>query len=105
MDSCEELLEQLEKFKQDRRNEYPLRPIEKWMIERLGVNRLRNTGGSAVRYEHPALAELKGDGIFTIHLARGGKHEMIYRRNFKNFLYRPLLHIISYLRKEGICGD
>ncbi len=105
MDTCEELLEQLEKFKQDRRSEYPLGPIEKWMISKLGVTRLRNTGGSAVRFEHPALKELKTDGIFVIHVAHRGKREMVYRTEFKNFLYRPLLYIIGHLRKDGVCGD
>ncbi|MCX6827705.1 MAG: hypothetical protein NT002_00235 [candidate division Zixibacteria bacterium] len=103
--SYAELLGRLQSFKKDGGNELPLAPIEKWMCEELGVKRLKNTGGSMVRFEHPAIAELKGDGIFGIHVARGGRREMIYRKNFKTYLCPCLLYIIETMRKEGLCGN
>jgi hypothetical protein len=103
--SCEELRSRLEEFRNDQRPEYPLRPIQRWMVEELGVARLRNTGGVAARFEHPAIEEIKGDGIFAIHLAHGRNREFIYRKEFLNYLYRPLLHIICFMEREKLCGD
>lgn len=106
MVSCNKLLEELEEFKRHTANELELRPLEKWMIKRLGVRRLDETGGSAVRYEQEALKEFKGDGVFTIHIAKGGKQrpEIIYRKNFLVILYPRLKEIIDYMRKEGLCA-
>jgi hypothetical protein len=56
-----------------------------------------------VRYEHPALDELKYNGIFTVHVVHGRNREMVRRTNFRNFTYPVLIAIVDYMRKEGLC--
>jgi hypothetical protein len=82
--------------------EMELRPIEKWMIKELGVERLPMKGGSAITYYHKALTNIgDGQGHFSIHKIHARNPEYIYKRNFKNYLYKSLMEIISILEAEG----
>jgi hypothetical protein len=106
LDRCDKLLEDLESFKSDPSNQYELAAIEKWMVRELSVKRLKNTGGSAARYEHPFLEDLKGDPTFTIHYKKGGsRREMIFRKNFLNILYPLLRYIIRQMKDRGTCDN
>ena len=105
MVKCKELENELEDFWRNTGNEIDVRSLEKWMQSRLGVERLPNTGGSMIRYEHKALEEIKGDRVFGVHRKKGSKKEVIYRKNFLNYLRPFLKMIIAHMKKEGLCGD
>jgi len=103
----DELYNKLAAFKADGRAEVEFGPIEKFMIEELGVNKIE-TGkapgkkrgqGSKLFYYHPALKEWGQPGQFTVHRVHK-KRLMIYKRNFDNHLYLVLKKIIIALAKE-----
>ena len=75
------------------------------MLKRLGVERLPNKGGSMLRFQHDALESIKGDGQFVVHRISKKKRDLIYRNNFRNFLYPTLKAIVNFMRKEGHCEE
>ena len=93
------LIEDLDGFKNDRRNELEFNPIEKWMIGDLGVKKLSTGKGSSVLYKHVLLEQENVTGHFTVHL-KHVKRNIIYRKNFLAFLYPTLMKIIRYLALE-----
>ena len=94
----QKLRAELQKFNQLKGNELDFRPIEKWMTKELGVERLPNKPGSHVSFRHRALEEQNDLGNFQIGLK---KNKKLYKQNFKDYLYKVLLHIIEFLEKEA----
>lgn len=103
MVSCAELIQKLGEFKSNKASEFKLAPIEKWMIEKLGVRRLPNPTGSMVRYQHPSIGRLRGSSIFGIHRQHRGKREIVSRRDFRTYLCPRLEDIIQFMIQEGEC--
>lgn len=107
MADIDELQIKLDAFKADRRAELEFGPIEKFMLEKLGVKKIetgkqqdkRKGQGSKLFYYHPALKEWGQPGQFTVHRMHK-KRLMIYKRNFDRHLYPVLEKIIIALAKE-----
>lgn len=92
------LRDKLEEFKRIKASEYDFRPIEKWMINELGVQPLPLKGGSHVFYEHRLLKKYAPfDGHFQVALKKG---KTIYRRNFLEYTYKTLKKIIDCMELE-----
>ncbi|NMC42380.1 MAG: hypothetical protein GYA46_00530 [candidate division Zixibacteria bacterium] len=71
------------------------------MIRELGVERLAKDGIIIV-YRHPAIAEIHGgDDSFVVHVIHGKRREMIYRKNFLEYLYKRLREIIDQTEVEA----
>ena len=107
MADIDELQNKLAAFKADGRAEVEFGPIERFMIEELGVNKIK-TGkapgkkrgqGSKLFYYHPALKKWGQPGQFTVHRTNK-KRLMIYKRNLVKHLYPVLEKIIIALAKE-----
>ena len=90
MADINELQKKLDAFKADRQNELVYGPIEKFMLEDLGVEKIE-TGkqpgkkkgqGSKLFYSHSALLMWKMSPLFTVH-RQHKKRLMIYKRNFE----------------------
>lgn len=96
----EKLREELEEFRNWKQNIYNYDPIEKWMIESLGVEKLKQKAGSARKYRHSALHGFFEDGQFAVHLDHK-KRAQIKRINFRNILYKTLKQIIDCMELEA----
>ena len=103
----EELCQQLEAFKKNKKDEFLLLPIEKWMVERLGIKENPKKGGSKKSYFHPLLEKYSGDGNFTIHLIHGckPKRPMIRKKDFILYFYPRLKKILDLLKQEDFCEE
>lgn len=100
MERIKKLRVHLEELKRMSSNELEFRPIEKWMKKELYVERLPNKGSSHIYFCHPAIKEYNELGHFQVALAKGKKKDIIYRDNFREYLYRFLKTIIDYLEQE-----
>ena len=100
MERIKKLRAHLEKLKRTSSNELEFRPIEKWMRKELNVERLPNKGGSHIYFQHPAIEELNTLGHFQVALAKGKKKDIIYRDNFREYLYDIVKKIIDYIEQE-----
>lgn len=100
MERIKKLRVHLEKLRRTNSNELEFGPIEKWMKKELNVVRLPNKGGSHILFSHPAIEEYNELGHFQVALAKGKKKDIIYRDNFREYLYRFLKTIIDYLEQE-----
>ena len=70
------------------------------MKKELNVKRLPDKGGSHIYFYHPAIEEYNGTGNFQVALAHGKKKDIIYRDNFREYLYKSLIKIIDCLEME-----
>ena len=98
----QKLRAKLQEFNKQKGNEFKFRPIEKWMTEELGVERLPNKGGSHIVFRHEVLERVKliPGGTFRVALKKGSKKPMIYRSNFLEYLYPQLSMILGLLEEE-----
>lgn len=65
---------------------------------------LKSKGGSARRFRHVALIgfDYYTEGIFKVDIIHKGKsNPQIRTRDFKQYLFPPLMHIIERLKEEG----
>ncbi len=107
MDRFEELESELNGFKSIRAAEFELSKLEKWMFDRLQVERLptgkgpgkKKGQGSKRFYRHPAKERALGDGNFTIHVIHK-KREMVITNSFRKFVFGTLLEAIAYMKLE-----
>jgi len=97
----DKLRQELEQFKKKNANELEFHPIEKWMVRKLGVERLPPKSGSHVYYKHRILEQSNPPGHFQVSLKKGSKKEVIYRKNFLEYLYKSLKLIIDLLEQEA----
>lgn len=95
------LRECLEQFKTQKANEFKFRPIEKFMLKELGVERMPNKGGSHISFRHGVLEKEVGieGGLFRVALKHGSKKPILYRTVFLEYLYPELNRIIDLLEK------
>lgn len=100
MQDVELLRRDLEKFRRIKSGELDFAPIEKWMLKKLGVEKLPLKGGSHVYYRHPAIEDENEYGHFQVSLAHGRAKKIIYRKVFLEYLYPRLVTIINYVEKE-----
>ncbi|MFA7141200.1 MAG: hypothetical protein WC126_09410 [Proteiniphilum sp.] len=56
------------------------------------------TGGSQVRFSHPAIKTFKN--FFGVHIIHGRKVETVKRIDFKAYLYKHLISIIESKRAD-----
>ena len=101
MADFDKLRQELEQFKKINANELEFRPIEKWMVGKLGVERLPSKGGSHVYFKHQILEQWNRTGHFQVSLKKGSKKAIIYRKNFLEYLYKSLKLIIDLLEQEA----
>ncbi|MEW6412077.1 MAG: hypothetical protein AB1483_06325 [Candidatus Zixiibacteriota bacterium] len=104
MSKFENLRARLKEFDSINMPEMKLAPIEKFMFEELGVERLKLTGGSSIKYQHKILKRLGRDGLFTVHKSHK-KREIISRFDYRKYLRPRLLEIIDLMEMEDACGN
>lgn len=93
--TLDEIENELERMCSANANEFELSIIIK-IAEHLGCVYLGGKGGSAVRFSHPAIKTFKN--IFSVHLIHGRKVELVYKVNFKQYIY-PHLKVIIETKK------
>lgn len=107
VDRFEELVTELNVFKNIRAAKFELSKLEKWMFDRLQVERLptgkgpgkKKGQGSKRFYKHLAMERVLGDGNFTIHVIHK-KREMVITNSFRKFVYGTLVEAIAYMKLE-----
>jgi len=95
----DKLRRELDEFKKNKKSIYDFNPIEKWMINSLGVKKLKQKSGSARKYQHDALGGYHENGRFVVHMKHKNK-ALIERMNFNNILYGILNQIIDSMELE-----